>query len=139
MITYICCIILGFSQSVPRQGEEARQEEGGGSWGRKAHVERLPKPATRIMVEKRTASGPRVNKVEAGNRGSIWDGPLEHEWFERSLETQKRRKRDVNHLKARKGDGEGRGEEGEINKGRKIKACFLYTFPMFITVLARAG
>ena len=91
------------------------------------------------MVEKRTASGPRVNKVEAGDRCSIWDGLLEHEWFERSLETQKRRKRDVNHLKARKGDGEGRGEVGEINKGRKIKACFLYTFPMFITVLARAG
>ena len=34
-------------------------------------------------------------------------------------------------FKVKNGDGGGRGEVGEMNKGRKIKACFLYTFPMF--------
>jgi hypothetical protein len=80
---------------------------------RETHVERLPEPATRIVVEKRTASGPRVDEVKASDRGGIWHGLLEHEWFQRGLEAQKRRKRDINHLKqetgTRAGEIKGRG------------------------------
>jgi hypothetical protein len=96
MITYI---FLGFQF----QGKERRE----------AHVERLPKPTTRIMIEKRTASSPRVDVIYAGDQGSLWYGLLEHKWFERGLEAQQRRKtggkRDINHLKQeQRGRGQGK-------------------------------
>ena len=46
---------------------------------RKAHVERLSKPGSRIMVEKRTASGSRVYKIYAINKDILWCGLLVHE------------------------------------------------------------
>jgi hypothetical protein len=63
------------------------------------------------MVEKRTASGPRVDVIYTSDQGSLWHGLLKHEGFKRGLEAQKRRKRDINHLKQEMGTrAKGRGE-----------------------------
>jgi hypothetical protein len=128
MITYI---FLGFQF----QGKERRE----------AHVERFPLPTTRIMIEKRTASRPRVDVIYAGDQGGLWYGLLEHKWFERGLEAQQRRKtggkRDINHLKQETTWTRAREEEVRDNnlKGRKIKTCFLYTVLMFNSSEARMG
>jgi hypothetical protein len=84
----ITCVFMGFSFSVPRQVEKAHHEGGvdglpneGRRKGRRneTHVERLPKPTTRIMVEKRPASGSRVDEILGGDQGSLWCGLLGHE------------------------------------------------------------
>ena len=51
-----------------------------------AHVERLSKTTTRVMVEKRTSSRSRVHEIYA--EGRLWWGLLVHERLERSLEAQ---------------------------------------------------
>jgi hypothetical protein len=48
--------------------------------GKEAHVERLSEPS-RIMVEKRTASGSGVHEIYAINEGILWCGLLVHERF----------------------------------------------------------
>ena len=102
MMTYNTLV---FSLPVPRQVWKTRHEEGGQSAeqgtreGRKeAHVERLPKSTTSIMVEKRTATDSRVDVRHAGERVTLRCGLLEHERFKHSSEAQKRSKRDIHHL-----------------------------------------
>jgi hypothetical protein len=79
-----------------RKGLVCRTREGKGS--KEAHVERLPKSTTSVMVEKRAASDSRVDVRYAGERVTLRCGLLEHEGFEHRPEAQKRRKRYIHHL-----------------------------------------
>jgi hypothetical protein len=101
----ITCNFFIFSPPFPRQVEKARQhwsakQEGNKGNEKKAHVERLSKPTTRIMVKERTASGRRVGvRCAGGERAGLWCELLEHEGFKHGAEAQKRRKRDIHYLR----------------------------------------
>jgi hypothetical protein len=59
------------------------------------HVERLPKPGSRIMVEEGTASQFRVGETDGVKRGGLRRGLLEHVWSNCGLEAQQRCERDI--------------------------------------------
>jgi hypothetical protein len=104
----ITLTIFGFFAQVSFPGSQASRERRLG-----AHVERFPKP-TRIVIEKGTASRPRVNEIYALERRSLRRRLLEHEWFKCSLEAQERCERDVHHY------GQGPGMRAMGGLGSRV-------------------